>query len=890
METIIGSSTKEVDTGVLEIPTYNSLKARGSQWCRCVQFRKADKDQGSTLPKWRWVMLAILSLDICVSYIPYYTFVPIPSQSMQVYGVDEAALNVLCILYALVYVPAAFVTGPIVSYMGCCGAFVLAMFLTSFGCAIRCGGASYSALFMQPLTPASSSVVMPEFTSPSADSASPTLTAAGAVTVGPEAFWWLVVGQALCSLGQPLLINSTSELGVEWFPPHERPKAAMVSNLMNFVGSSLSFILPPLVVQENPSSLQQAQQEIASLLRIQLWISGIFLVITTFLYVKTPPRNIPKSLERETSTCASDIYMIFRSKDFWLVNGYFSVFIALCHAFDAVEGSLLEHYGYNASLTAWTAISCSIGSIISTYYESKWITGATGYQGALITAAGFLSLSLMLCFATLYFHWHSSVFVLGVGIMGFCTPGWGCSCELGAEVSYPAREATASSVLEAFSNLSGVFSIIIVQALLDSGYGASVLALLAGTSTLGGALMLCLSGRLPRSEAEAEEASAEQAVISKLRRSFSGSGMASDEEEELGLSHAMSALSTATEKNKQEAAASVQRLSSWVGGSRRSVHLGTLIFLAMFLLLCRLLLFLPQSQLPEELNFLGDSGAASSAPFTIQLTEPEHPQKGGKAGGSKVKSHGTRPITEVQTLVISCSKKRMARLKTQMTKQNVTFTLSPCVTGSDANVAKAVQEGMIGPGASAMLSGLSNKGTAFNKIFGQALSTLKALQTVAEGSAEVVNIVEDREGVWSDYVKRRSELLLLLRDRWDIVKLNARHATGRTVRIHAKGSWMHGNIFRMHPGLSPAVNVGLTNFLVTKKAAQRILEWGRTFDSSGKWQSLDQHLLSRFYKESKVRANFAGFTVTNNALSVRCDSQATLSVKKFVPICVDNGW
>mmetsp|Transcript_24098 Transcript_24098/g.36043 ORF Transcript_24098/g.36043 Transcript_24098/m.36043 type:complete len:102 (-) Transcript_24098:311-616(-) len=101
---------------------------------------------------------------------------------------------------------------------------------------------------------------------------------------------------------------------------------------------------------------------------------------------------------------------------------------------------------------------------------------------------------------------------------------------------------------------------------------------------------------------------------------------------------------------------------------------------------------------------------------------------------------------------------------------------------------------------------------------------------------------------------------------------------------------MHGNIFRMHPGLSPAVNVGLTNFLVTKKAAQRILEWGRTFDSSGKWQSLDQHLLSRFYKESKVRANFAGFTVTNNALSVRCDSQATLSVKKFVPICVDNGW
>ena len=40
-------------------------------------------------------------------------------------------------------------------------------------------------------------------------------------------------------------------MGAEWFPPHERPAAAMVSNLMNFVGSSLSFMLPPCIVDDD---------------------------------------------------------------------------------------------------------------------------------------------------------------------------------------------------------------------------------------------------------------------------------------------------------------------------------------------------------------------------------------------------------------------------------------------------------------------------------------------------------------------------------------------------------------------------------------------------------------------------------------------------------------
>ena len=74
----------------------------------------------------------------------YYCFVPIVKQSMQVYAVDEQYLNLLCITYALVYVPGAFVTGPIIGLIGCRWTLIvfsmfLNLMLNLFGCAVRCG-------------------------------------------------------------------------------------------------------------------------------------------------------------------------------------------------------------------------------------------------------------------------------------------------------------------------------------------------------------------------------------------------------------------------------------------------------------------------------------------------------------------------------------------------------------------------------------------------------------------------------------------------------------------------------------------------------------------------------------------------------------------------------
>ncbi|CAK0863876.1 unnamed protein product [Prorocentrum cordatum] len=216
-------------------------------------------------PPWRWVMLGILSADICVSYLPYYTFVPILPQARREYGVEEDDINVLCILYAISFVVCAFITGPVVGSLGCRWTFVFAMGFTAGGCALRCGPEFADQFFYSDF----------QLEQARAD-AGPASKA--------RAFRWLLVGQAFCALGQPFLVNSCSHMGAEWFPPAERPAAAMISNLMNFIGSSMSFMLPSLVVDVHADahsmSDQEVHRELSALLNVQFQLEGFAMAVS----------------------------------------------------------------------------------------------------------------------------------------------------------------------------------------------------------------------------------------------------------------------------------------------------------------------------------------------------------------------------------------------------------------------------------------------------------------------------------------------------------------------------------------------------------------------------------------------------------------------------------
>ena len=67
-----------------------------------------------------------------------------------------------------------------------------------------------------------------------------------------KSFWWVILGQTLCSVAQPFLYNAPALLTSKWFPEKERPLATMIGTMANVIGVLLGFILPSLTI--NPYS------------------------------------------------------------------------------------------------------------------------------------------------------------------------------------------------------------------------------------------------------------------------------------------------------------------------------------------------------------------------------------------------------------------------------------------------------------------------------------------------------------------------------------------------------------------------------------------------------------------------------------------------------------
>jgi GR25 family glycosyltransferase involved in LPS biosynthesis len=244
----------------------------------------------------------------------------------------------------------------------------------------------------------------------------------------------------------------------------------------------------------------------------------------------------------------------------------------------------------------------------------------------------------------------------------------------------------------------------------------------------------------------------------------------------------------------------------------------------------------------------------------------------GHGGGAK---GGAGALGDVHNFLITCqnkagSHKRRMRFEKLMNRSGLKFEVVPCVEGTADNVAAAVRDGLLGSKARHAYNGVTAQGHDRSEVMGSAISHLRLLKMVAGGNASIVNVFEDTEAILPNYKERRAELLANLPSELDIVKLNVKRPAGRKVNFVHAGRWLHVSVFRMHSSLSPTLNFGLNNYVVTRNGASKILKWSARFEAEGRWETWDQYLLYRFYKESKKRGSFVGFTVSTSVMSVSC--------------------
>ncbi|CAK0809696.1 unnamed protein product [Prorocentrum cordatum] len=637
-------------------------------------------------------------------------------------------------------------------------------------------------------------------------------------------------------------------------------------------------MLPPLLVEDHPESLESAEREMTRLMQFQLGTAFVSLVVTAVLY-QDPPARSAAGLERPEVPFHQELLAMLSLRDFWVVNGQFAVYVALGHAFDAVEGTLLEHYGYSASVASWTALACAITSILSTLLEAKYIDSPTMYKSALLIANGCLVAALLIGFLSLHFRMDERWFIAALAIFGLATPGWGCSCELGAEVCYPAREATVSSFMEAFGNLLGVFGIMATQSLIDAGYGANVLLLMAACAGGGAAMLLGLSGRLWRSEAEAEEEEAPdgqdvQAPTPKATRSPRHSAVCDVSKQRRISPRCQQVVAFATSRTGLALPEPLRRIS---GGRATFIVTASVIICSLPLLQFGHVTYQPELHEFTRAEYPGL--AVSSALPALGPGEPGSINStatngtAARGGLGVVLANG---FPEPVNVVIHCAQdtKKLQRFTKRMREANLSFEVFDCFTGSAREVSDAVRARLLPSTALGAVEGVTRAGLARKTLIGKAISHLRLMRKISSTSGwRTVNVFQDSEAMQTDFRWKRNALLGSLPRNTDFVNLNTLRPAGDrafgNTKLPKNKSWMMKHVFRMKQGLSPFTNGWLGNYVVTKRGVKRMMTQGSTYDTFGKWQTFEQHVFAQY--PAPRMAGFVGFSVSSGVMSVRCE-------------------
>jgi MFS family permease len=139
----------------------------------------------------RWLVLGGFSLLVASTQLLWLTFAPITVQAHQALKVSEQAIGYLAGIQPLMYVVLAIPTG---RWMD-----------RRFGPALTAGAL---------------------------------LTAGGAVLrlAAPDSYAWILLGQFLIAVGQPLVLNATTKIAARYFPLAERTAAISVASAAQFVG------------------------------------------------------------------------------------------------------------------------------------------------------------------------------------------------------------------------------------------------------------------------------------------------------------------------------------------------------------------------------------------------------------------------------------------------------------------------------------------------------------------------------------------------------------------------------------------------------------------------------------------------------------------------------
>lgn len=167
----------------------------------------------------RWLVLAIFCLQSGLNACLWITFAPIASLSSDFYDVSLGSINLLSLVYMLLFPPGILLTSYLMTQWGLRRVIIIGSLLDLVSTALR---------FVSVLLPQKSGPVFP-------------------------AFCLVLLGQSFGALAQPLFISVPVRLANDWFSRSERDAVTVIAAMVAPVGNAIGQVVPPLVVTQDPA-------------------------------------------------------------------------------------------------------------------------------------------------------------------------------------------------------------------------------------------------------------------------------------------------------------------------------------------------------------------------------------------------------------------------------------------------------------------------------------------------------------------------------------------------------------------------------------------------------------------------------------------------------------
>ncbi|KAI7896428.1 major facilitator superfamily domain-containing protein [Mucor mucedo] len=268
-----------------------------------------------------------------------------------------------------------------------------------------------------------------------------------------------MLGQVVCAVGQPFILNICTPYSALWFSAGSRGTASMIAGVTNSVGMAVASLILPAIVTG-------ADSVHTGFLVIACVTTGVALPA---LFVpkkpKTPPSHSASSKDKFAIPFRRSLGQLAKNWNYLIIMVSFGILCGMASALTSLLTQIVQPYGVSVDDAGFLGAAFIIAGLVGAIVTGIFIDKTGRHKIVLkvfvpIVGAAYLGF---------YFVVKSANYSAMMGvccILGFFTFSLlPVALELSVESSYPISEAISSSLLWMCSQILGLIILTVMDAL-----------------------------------------------------------------------------------------------------------------------------------------------------------------------------------------------------------------------------------------------------------------------------------------------------------------------------------------------------------------------------------------------------------------------------------------